>query len=95
MTAPDHTRTARLVLLGDYVLYREVVARARMATWNNETRKWENVDTAAAALREFAEQIPTDIPGFGDLESVDMDEVDWVSMIREELESFDYESGRA
>lgn len=52
-------------------------------------------NTAAAALREFAEQIPTDIPGFGDLESVDMDEVDWVSMIREELESFDYESGRA
>lgn len=46
MTAPDHTRTARLVLLGDYVLYREVVARARMATWNNETRKWENVDSS-------------------------------------------------
>lgn len=92
------TRTAEnsiaLVINNYEPTYREFQRIVGIAWWDDDDNTWNDLDTAAKALRGLVSELDPDEDGFSDLKGIDYSSVDWESIITEELEELNIQEGR-
>ncbi|WP_336794416.1 hypothetical protein [Gordonia malaquae] len=98
--AHGDTAAVRMNLTSNEPLYREYMKRVGVATWDEDDHEWTGVETAAQQLKQYVQEIQTlgratDPRGdLGEISDAALDEVDWYTLIVDELVQRNLDDGR-
>lgn len=78
---------------GLYREYRRIIGR--VAWFDEDDNTWEDVEKAADEVRDTVGPLLRELVESGELRGVDLDSVDWVEIVKEELNQTNLDEGRA
>ncbi len=93
-TAHGDTAAVRLDLLNYLELYTEYRRCVDRAVWSEDSRRWEGVDDAAAALRAHVSSVQAGGGEYAEIIDADLTGVDFRGLICRELAERNLEAGR-
>lgn len=93
--AHGDTEAVRLVVMNYEHTYCEVVRiTTRVAWWDDSDDTWNDIDKAVREYRALVESLDPNADGFTDLQGIDLDQVDFVQLVRDELYEINLQDGR-
>lgn len=94
MTENRHTNTVRIILHNYEPIYRAFQQTVRRAWWDDDDNTWNDIDKAAAELKQLTTALDAHADGMSDLLKVDYAQVDWAELVTDELEEINLSEDR-